>query len=345
MKYFVIVVSSFLFSYFGTWCFRWFTLRKSILLDIPNERSSHKTATPRGAGVIFVLVFLVTSLLCVGFDVRVLYYTSGGFLIAIVSWLDDFKSIPVLLRLSIHFFVAITMVYFLGYFEKLYVSESVGVFFNESLGRLVTLLWIVWLINAYNFMDGIDGIAAAQAIAASFGWCVVSFLLNWEITFFISLLLLSCVSGFFLHNFPNARVFMGDVGSAFLGYSFAVIPLIDKDDKGKAFPLAIFFVFLFLFDAAYTLLRRLRNAEKIWKPHRSHLYQRLVIAGLSHSKVTAIYFILTILNVLSGILFFIFDYLFLLLVPLSTAILIVSMVWYFENSSHHLTTENARKTN
>lgn len=343
MRYFVIVVLSFLFSYFGTWYFRRFTIRKGILLDIPNERSSHRTATPRGAGVIFVLVFLVTSLFYFGSDIRVLYYTSGSLLIAIVSWLDDFKSIPVLLRLSIHFFVGIMVVYFLGYFEKLYVSESVGVFFNESLGWLVTLLWIVWLINAYNFMDGIDGIAAAQAIAASFGWCVVSFLLNWEITFFISLLLLSCVSGFVLHNFPNAKVFMGDVGSAFLGYSFAVIPLIDTDDKGKTFLLAIFFVFLFLFDTAYTLLRRLRNAEKIWRPHRSHLYQRLVIAGLSHCKVTAIYFILSGFNMLAGVLFFISDCLLMLLVPLSTAILIVSMVWYFENSSRYLTIENVKK--
>jgi UDP-N-acetylmuramyl pentapeptide phosphotransferase/UDP-N-acetylglucosamine-1-phosphate transferase len=239
--------------------------------------------------------------------------------------------------------VAIMVVYFFGYFEKLYISESVGLFFNGSIGRFVTLFWIVWLINAYNFMDGIDGIAAAQAIATSFGWCVVSFLLNWEITFFISLLLLSCVSGFVLHNFPNAKVFMGDVGSAFLGYSFAVIPLIDRDDKGKTFLLAIFFVFPFLFDTAYTLLRRLRNAEKIWKPHRSHLYQRLVIAGLSHFKVTAIYFILSVFNMLAGVLFFIFDCSFMLFVPLSTTILIVSMVWYFENSSRYLTTENAKK--
>ena len=82
---------------------------------------------------------------------------------------------------------------------------------------------------------------------------------------------------------------MGDVGSAFLGYTFAVLPVVAVQHNPRLALAGVLLVWPFVFDAAFTFLRRLRNAENVFAAHRSHLYQRLVIAGSRHRTVTLLY--------------------------------------------------------
>jgi UDP-N-acetylmuramyl pentapeptide phosphotransferase/UDP-N-acetylglucosamine-1-phosphate transferase len=95
---------------------------------------------------------------------------------------------------------------------------------------------------------------------------------------------------------------MGDVGSAFLGYTFAVLPLMalkESPPQARLFPLVgITLLSLFVFDGMITLLKRIARMEKVWHAHREHIYQKLVISGFSHRVVTGIYAVLSIFTLL-----------------------------------------------
>jgi UDP-N-acetylmuramyl pentapeptide phosphotransferase/UDP-N-acetylglucosamine-1-phosphate transferase len=158
------------------------------------------------------------------------------------------------------------------------------------------VLWMVALTNAYNFMDGIDGIAGIQAIVAGLGWVVIGAIAGLADAVVLGLLLTAGVAGFLVYNWPPARVFMGDAGSGFLGFSFAAIPLIAPEHGPHLLLSAALLTWPFLFDTSFTLIRRVRRRENIFAAHRTHLYQRLTVTGLSHARVTALYGVLGVLG-------------------------------------------------
>ena len=151
----------------------------------------------------------------------------------------------------------------------------------------LTLLYIVWMINLYNFMDGMDGFAGGMAVFG-FGALAVLGLIGDALTFAISGLVIAAAAGGFLtRNFPPARIFLGDVGSSVLGLLAAAMTLWGAGLG--LFPLWVgLLVFSpFIVDATWTLLRRIVNAEPFWRAHRSHHYQRLVLAGWGHRRTVA----------------------------------------------------------
>jgi UDP-N-acetylmuramyl pentapeptide phosphotransferase/UDP-N-acetylglucosamine-1-phosphate transferase len=286
----VYYILAFILTFFGVELFRRWSLKHQIL-DVPNERSSHSTPVPRGGGIIFVAVSLCL-LLVYAFDIRFWPFFAGGILLAVVSWIDDLKSVPTVFRFAIHILSAALIIYGFGSFQSLHLplfGEISLIYFSIP----ITLLWIVWLTNAYNFMDGIDGIAATQAITAGIGWFLIGRKFDIPITAFFGLVLAAANLGFLLHNWSPAKIFMGDVGSAFLGFTFAVLPLLAANesplDSSKFFLFGGLFLFLFLFDTIFTFIRRLINREKVWQAHCSHIYQRLVQSGYSHRFVTGLY--------------------------------------------------------
>ena len=277
---------------------RHWAVRKQIL-DLPNPRSSHSRPTPRGGGLIIVAVTLGgLVLVAVGSGAvelaSVLAFALGGTLIAGVSWLDDLHSLPARTRLGAHFAAAAMAVAALGYWHPVRVP-FLGHTALGWVGVAVALTWIVGLTNAYNFMDGIDGIAGAQAVVAGLGWFALAG--ADPVVRALGLLLAATSAGFLVHNWPPARIFMGDVGSAFIGYIFAVMAL-EVSLKDLRFVLVGFLlVWPFVFDTSFTFFRRLLRHENVLAAHRSHLYQRLVIAGFSHQFVTLLYAALAALGV------------------------------------------------
>jgi UDP-N-acetylmuramyl pentapeptide phosphotransferase/UDP-N-acetylglucosamine-1-phosphate transferase len=200
-----------------------------------------------------------------------------------------------------HSFAAVLAIFGFGFWESVYVPFAGEVFLGSS-GILITFFWIVFLINAYNFMDGIDGIAGAQAVTAGIGWLFVGLFLNAHGVAFYGVIIALSNLAFLRYNWQPAKIFMGDVGSAFLGYTFAVMPLLAAreipPEERKLLPLmAVILVLAFVFDSLWTLIKRLIRFEKVWEAHREHIYQKLVIAGFSHSKVTILYFVLSSLTV------------------------------------------------
>ncbi len=276
-------------------------------MDIPNERSSHVEPVPRGGGIVFVAICLASALIYGAIWERtLLYFFAGGIVVVAISWLDDVLSLPVWIRFLTHSVTAFLVIYLLGYWDNLYIPVLGDVYLG-SFGMVVTFLWIVWVINAYNFMDGIDGLMSALGVVAGAGWAVVSIVSKSESVFFLTSVVVTSVLGFLVHNWSPAKVFMGDVGSTFLGYCFAVMPLLasgllfQQVPNGFWFTFAVFCLFLPLFDTTFTLIRRALRGEKVWQAHRSHLYQRLVKAGIPHDKVTMFYIFLSLFTANSAV--------------------------------------------
>src|SRR3569832_137976 len=259
------------------------------LLDVPNERSSHKTPTPRGGGLAIGIVFLAVVGLLGIFDMVPaslrIALIGGGALVAAIGWLDDHRHVAAGWRVLVHLASAVWAVYWLNGFP----SFSLGhvQLYVSCVGHMLAILGIVWMINLYNFMDGIDGLAADEAVTVAL---VAAGLLWWggapDLALGAALLAAAC-GGFLWWNWPPAKIFMGDVGSGFLGYCFAVLML--ASEKAQALPLTAWLILLavFVLDATYTLTNHNTHKEKWYTAHRSHAYQRLIQLGHPHVRVTS----------------------------------------------------------
>jgi FlaA1/EpsC-like NDP-sugar epimerase/UDP-N-acetylmuramyl pentapeptide phosphotransferase/UDP-N-acetylglucosamine-1-phosphate transferase len=296
-------------SYMWVGQFRAWAERRQIL-DIPNERSSHTTPTPRGGGIVIVILSLVgvwISLVVAGPRSQwpgLMFYTLGALLIGAASWMDDLRTLPNSLKFAAQSLGTVSAIAGFGYWGSL-SFPPIGTVHLGWVGAVITFLWIVGVTNAYNFMDGIDGIAAGQAVVAGLGWAVIGLVNGQSLVGVLGVLIAAASLGFLGRNWPPARIFMGDVGSAFLGYTFAVLPLMFASSPvgiGSTVPLlwAVLLVWPFLLDTGYTLLGRLLKGENILTAHRSHLYQRLVAAGHTHGFVTSFYVSLAIAGVLAA---------------------------------------------
>lgn len=285
-------------SAWATAALRRWALRRSVL-DIPNDRSSHTVPTPRGGGLVLVaalaLVAPISWLAGAPLSSGVRWFLAGALLIAAVSWIEDLKTVPRALRFAAHAAAAALALWGLGAWDVVELP-----LFSVRLawiGVPATFLWLVGLTNAYNFMDGIDAIAGLQAVAAAFGWIVVGGLTGQEQLLIVAVPLLACTAGFLVHNWPPASIFMGDVGSTLLGFTFAALPLMAGPSDPRLAFVGLLFVWPFVFDASFTFLRRLLRRENVFSPHRSHLYQRLILCGRSHRSVSLLYFALAAASV------------------------------------------------
>jgi UDP-N-acetylmuramyl pentapeptide phosphotransferase/UDP-N-acetylglucosamine-1-phosphate transferase len=205
-------------------------------------------------------------------------------------------TLSALARLLVQAAVAATVVAIVGPLPLAWLAP------NGWGAMLVTIFWIGLLTNAYNFMDGIDGIAGAQALIAGIGWTIVASLAGSRDIAALSLLIAAASCGFLLHNWQPAKVFMGDAGSGFLGFLFASLPLLAPTGRVSFLWCGVLLMWPFLFDTGFTLLRRASRFENILSAHRSHIYQRLVLTGCSHRRVTLVYAALGVLGVVSAIL-------------------------------------------
>lgn len=287
-----------LFSAWATAAVKRWALRRSVL-DVPNDRSSHTVPTPRGGGLVIaaalVLVVPISFLADSPPSARAWWFLAGALLIAAVSWIEDLTTVPRPLRFAAHAAGAALVVWGLGAWDVIELP-----FLSVRLawaGVPLTLLWLVGLTNAYNFMDGIDAIAGLQAVAAACGWITVGCLTGQDQLLIIAVPLLAATAGFLVHNWPPASIFMGDVGSTLLGFVFAALPLLAGRSDPRMAVVGLLFVWPFVFDASFTFLRRLLRRENVFSPHRSHLYQRLVLCGRSHRSVSLLYFSLAAASV------------------------------------------------
>lgn len=207
----------------------------------------------------------------------------GGSAVALMGWIDDHRPMAGW-RPLLHLMAAIWVIFLIGGFPS--INVGIGTIYLGWFGSVLAVLGGVWLTNLYNFMDGIDGIAAVEAITVgSMGGFLLAIsdarglaLISWSIV--------AVSAGFLVWNWPPAKIFMGNVGSEFLGFSFAI--LILTSERSGAVPVLVWLLPLGVFvgDATFVLIKRLLKGEKVWEAHRTHFYQRAIQAGASHRKVT-----------------------------------------------------------
>jgi len=250
-------------------------LARAGFLDLPGERSSHVRPTPKGGGVGLVLAFVwgaVAAGLTPLFWIPLLA-------LAIMSFVNDLRSISAGVRLAAQFMAALLALG--GALWAGHASWSVSLL-------LPALFFVIATTNCYNFMDGINGMAGITALVAFA--CLLLFGGAADTPLFYPIIaVMGALLGFLPFNLPRARLFMGDVGSIFLGFLFALSVCL-LAGSWTEFLVFASFLFPFYADEAVTVVERLWRGESLLAPHRRHLYQFMANErGIAHWKVSTAY--------------------------------------------------------
>lgn len=258
----------------------------SLMGDVPNERSLHNGIVPRIGGT-GMLAGLAAAWLVLPQAGQPLTLAAAGYvLLYALSVVDDFHSLPVVARLATHLAVATAWCW--------------AALDGPAWAAVFAVLLIAWAINSYNFMDGSDGLAGGMTVFG-FGTYAIGAVLgdNMLIATLCAAVAASAIA-FLLFNFHPASLFLGDSGSVPLGYLAATLGWYGVDENLWPPVLPILAFFPFLFDATFTLFRRVLRREQVWKPHREHLYQLVIRNGIGHREVAlASYALMCVFSVIA----------------------------------------------
>jgi len=255
----------------------WFASEKSPfkLLDTPNERSLHENPVPKTGGLALLIALYTGWLLLLSTSTVPMAFVPVFFaalLVAGISFFDDLVELSPLIRVTVHALAAAILLY-----SDFSLHDSLA-------GQLFTFISIIWMLNLYNFMDGMDGFAGGMTLSG-FGFIGLAGFIQGDYFFaLLSWTVAAASVGFLFKNYPPARIFMGDAGSATLGFLAAACSLwgVRSEIFDLWFPLLVFSPFVV--DATVTLLKRAWRREKVWQAHREHFYQRLALTGWGHKK-------------------------------------------------------------
>lgn len=244
---------------------------RRVCMDNPNHRSSHLKATPRGGGLSFVVIGTLINLLYASEMTR--WIPVICLPLALVGLADDFRGLPAFLRYSIQLITGTVLIIHAG----LTIS---------SLESILLVILITALINFTNFMDGLDGLVAGCGVL------LMASTSCWGLS--------GAIFGFLIWNWSPAKIFMGDVGSTFIGAVFGGLLLtLPSYDASLEILLIAFPLYA---DALFCVIRRFINRENILQAHRKHLFQRLYQAGWTHQTVASLYIIGVAILLLSNLL-------------------------------------------
>tara|TARA_B100000886_G_scaffold128039_1_gene86347 strand:- start:558 stop:1493 length:936 start_codon:yes stop_codon:yes gene_type:complete len=267
-----------------------FKFFENYLKDIPNKRSAHKSIKPRGGGIVFIIFALISAKLT-GNTLPILCIP-----ISIVGLIDDFLNLPILLRLFAQFSSCLFILK--NSLLSTYLFSNIDIL--KVIYIIVLLILMTGIVNFVNFMDGLDGLVAG---------CMIVLILLISFTQSSNyLIIIGSLLGFIILNWHPSKIFMGDVGSMFLG-SFLAGSIINMNNIQDG--LGVFFASsVLILDPLFCLYKRFKNKQRLGKAHQSHLYQRLYKEGINVKKISLMYivstFILSLLYMISGIKSFVF---------------------------------------
>ena len=265
----------------------------------PNDRTLHSTPTPQTGGLaviasvviallaaasVLALVQPSQPLLPKGVASGSLWIVVSMLLVFTVSFIDDCIGLPASLRLGVQAAAAFIIISGVG-LTLSSIPIPGGLTIELGLAAIpVSALLLIWMANLYNFMDGMDGFAGGMTFwgfgfLAYFGWQT-----HFPVMLIISTFVAMGALGFLMHNFPPARIFMGDAGSITLGFLAGTFMILGVRDGIFDLWVPIMIFSPFIADATATLLRRALLRKRIWEAHREHYYQRVVLSGWSHRR-------------------------------------------------------------
>jgi len=267
------------------------------ILDHPDHRKAHSRPTPKGGGVGIVCAFILGMLVLYHLadfarmaDRRFIGVILAAVAIAVVALLDDIRDFRFVVKLAAQGLAALVAVGSGLVVERLALPWY-GVLELGPVGAVLTVFWIVACTNAVNFMDGLDGLIGGTVLIVCIGLGAVAAIQGGWFIYAACLILSAGILGFLPFNLNPARIFMGDVGSQFLGFMLAVLgAAAAKLDAGQlSFLLVPLLLFALLFDTGFTLLRRAVMGEALSAPHRTHLYQMAQRSGVPTRVVAGLH--------------------------------------------------------
>lgn len=265
-------------------------LHRRAVLDLPNARSSHSQATPRGGGIAVMAAVLVCGAIWLTLlpDIPAGFALAGAAMLAMVSWIDDRRrgGLPAGQRLAAQALAIAAVLVMLPEDARIagdwLPTQALPLWIERA---LLFLAWL-WFTNLFNFMDGINGISGTEAISVGAGLALIQAVAGLVgVDAGLGLIIAGAMAGFLPWNWNRARVFLGDVGSVPVGFLLGWL-LLDAAMQGF-WAVAVILPLYYWLDATITLARRLARGERIWHAHNSHFYQQGARKFGSHLAVAS----------------------------------------------------------
>ncbi|MCX7555373.1 hypothetical protein OS187_00755 [Xanthomonadaceae bacterium JHOS43] len=261
------------------------------LLDLPGQRRSHVTPTPRGGGIAIVVTLLLALPFLEWGNVRLpLVVALALAAVAGIGWVDDHRPLSARSRLAVHGLAALALVTVL-----LLAFGNPVPWSPLMLTGVLAVIWLAGCVNAWNFMDGSNGLVTSQCLWLGVAMSCVFVHLGsagavgaWPWAG-VALVLVAGCAGFLPFNFPRAVIFLGDVGSGALGLVCGLLLAVMFWLDPRCFWLMVLLPSALLVDAGMTLLWRMLSGRRWYTAHREHLYQWLIRSGCSHADVAMLY--------------------------------------------------------
>ena len=274
-------------------------------MDIPNARKIHSSPIPRLGGLGIYGGFLLGYMLFGAHTVQMNAILIGSFIILVTGIIDDIKPVPAKYKILGQFAGAAVIPLYGGIIMQ--DISAFGLYLNFGIFAIpVTILFIVAIINCINLIDGLDGLSSGISSIYFVTVGIIGILLNnsngLDVT--LTFIMLGSTLGYLLHNFPPAKIFMGDSGSMFLGYIIAVIALLGfKNITLTSVIVPVLLLAIPIMDTLFAILRRLINHKPIGEPDKNHFHHQLLKLNLSKRKTVLLIYIIDILFALASILY------------------------------------------
>ncbi|MDI6869766.1 MAG: MraY family glycosyltransferase [Bacillota bacterium] len=284
-----------LVSYLVTPLMRRLALRYQVV-DRPNQRKVHEEPVPYLGGIAIYLGFIVALLAVQPLPEQLLVLLGGSTLILLLGVADDLWDLPAKAKFGGQVAIAL-LVALLGLRIQGLTNPLSGGYVDLGWWSIpLTVLWLVSLTNVMNLVDGLDGLAAGVAAIASGALWVVAMEKGQHLVALATLSLSGAAAGFLPHNFNPAKIFMGDAGSMFLGFTLAGIAVQGALKGAAAIALVIPVVALGVpvFDTACAIIRRFQNGQPIYEADREHVHHRLLALGLTPRQAVLVLYVLSL---------------------------------------------------
>ena len=279
-------------------------------MDIPNERKIHKVPIPRLGGLAIYGAFLLGYILYGDVTTQMLSILIGSFLIIMVGFIDDIKSVRALYKFVVQIVAALIVVIY----GQIYFTEitflGFHLEFNQIISYILSTFFILAISNAINLIDGLDGLSSGVSSIYFLTIAIIAFILNkvGGLDIILSLIMLGATLGFLVHNFPPAKTFVGDSGSVFLGFMISIIALLGfKVATLTSLVIPITVLAIPIIDTVMAILRRLLKGESIGTPDKEHFHHQLLKMKFSPRVSILIIYSINIMFSVISILYVIGD--------------------------------------
>jgi len=296
-------IISFLISLVGIPPIIWYA-KKNGIVDKPNGRKIHKKPIPLLGGMAIFVGFTVAFIIFAGLDLKVASIVFCSAILVILGLLDDVYDIEAKKKLVVQIFCSILVV---ASGVRVNISEYIteNIYLAFLIDASISICWIIGVINALNLIDGLDGLAGGVSLIASIGFVFVLGRRGLDhIGYVIALSLAGSTLGFLFYNFYPAKIFMGDMGSTFIGFSMAILGIISLDvPRNPASMVApIIILAVPIFDTGLAIIRRIIHKQSLFSADKAHLHHRIMAKGFNQKQTVLIIYGFAILSALIGVI-------------------------------------------